>query len=189
MVLINTCTQEAFGGIFEALDLLDEQPTEVEGLGTSGRSFVYEWTLRPDYRLNTKNTKRILGCIKQRQKVLMQMDISSLSPKNQELVRRILAFRHTRIDYSDDPIFGTNVVEVVAETNTAEQAVEATVITNLVVETVKLKSPVEDNKNDVEDIVMVDEEPAPKSKILITFIIAIVAIVIVGIIMFKRKNH
>jgi len=63
-VLINTCTQEAFDGIFEALDLLDEQPTEVEGLGTSGRSFVYEWTLRPDYRLNTKNTKRILGCIK-----------------------------------------------------------------------------------------------------------------------------
>lgn len=152
-------------------------------------SYYKNYLLQANRKPSTEDDIVGLEYTKKWQEMATNYDTSNLLPKTKQFVEDFADYRHPYIDYSDDPVFTTNVIETVIETNTTEQAVEATVITNLVVETVKLKPPVENNKNDVEDIVMVDEEPAPKSKILITFIIAIVAIVIVGFIMFKRKNH
>jgi hypothetical protein len=187
--LITIGTKEAFYGVFDALDLLDKQSPEAEGLRDSGRSFVFNvMTFCQFNGGGGKYTDIILSRVLHNQHTLMQMDISSLSQKNQDLVIRILGFRHPMIDYSDDPIFGTNVVEQVLKTNIIEKSIEPHVVSNLVVETVEPSVKGETNLAEVDDSEITEVFREPNNKKLFVFFAILLASIAMVIIIKNRKS-
>ena len=184
-------TDNAFDAFVKSLNLFEASPppplsnTNESLYNNNPWSYYKNYLLQANRKPSTEDDIVGLEYTKKWQKLATNYDTSGLLPKTKTFVENLADYRHPYIEYSDDPVFGSNVVEKVIETN----AVETAVITNLVVKTVELKPTVETNTNDVEEIVIVDEESNPRSKTLI-FLLIIAVIAIIGVlILSKRKSR
>ncbi len=191
-IYLSIVTKESFDNILKTFDMLDKEhdgeKKEIDFQQTP-REFALYRMLKPKTLGVSESYNIWRRNIKTWQRIAMEYDTIGLSDKNKKFVEELRVYRHPMVDYSNDPIFSTNMIEVVAETNTTEQVDEKEVINNLVVETVELKPPVEANKDDIEEIVIVDEEEEanPRNKTLLVIIIAIAAIIL-GIVIVARKS-
>jgi hypothetical protein len=183
-------TEESFDALVKSLNLLEKTysntPSPEDSIYNEHPWAYYKkFMLQQDRKPVADHDITWLGYTKEWQAMAANYDSSDLLPKTKKFVEELASYRHPYIDYSDNPVFGTNEIEVVAETNTIEQVIETEVITNLVVETV---SPViEIITNDIEKIILIEEEPISKDKTLLVIIIAIASIIL-GIVIAARKS-